>query len=157
DEAARLSRAAAVARTTHRGGRRRFPMYAIDKLPNLKALIGDRILRLAVTGLTRSGKTVLVASLVQNLLTAVRAPGSLPFLRAAAERRIIGAQLLPPEGGDVPEFPLDATIGALAADPPQWPASTTDLRRLRLSLRFLPTGLLGRIHRLGGTARVTLE
>ena len=133
-------------------------MSALDKLPNLTALIGDRTLRLAVTGLSRSGKTVLVASLVQNLMSTVRAPGALPFLRAAAERRMVEVRrLVPPDGEDVPEFPLDATIGALAADPPQWPASTTDLRRLRLSLRFAPAGFLGPLKLLSGGDRITID
>jgi predicted YcjX-like family ATPase len=132
-------------------------MYALDMLPNFRALIRDRTLRLAVTGLSRSGKTVFVASLVQNLLSAVGKPGVLPFLRAAAERRILRAQLLPPDGSHIPAFPLRETVDAIAADPPHWPASTTDLRRLRLSLQFSPATLLSRINRLGGASHVNLE
>ncbi|HEX3413979.1 MAG TPA: YcjX family protein [Stellaceae bacterium] len=114
-------------------------------------------MRLAVTGLSRSGKTAFITSLVQNLLSAVGRPGRLPFLRAAAERRILGEQLLAPEGGDVPPFPLGETVAALAADPPHWPASTTDLRRVRLLLRFSSAGLLRRAKLLGGAAELTVE
>ena len=126
-------------------------------MPTLTALVRNSKLRLAVTGLSRSGKTAFITSLVQNLLSAVGRPGRLPFLRAAAERRIKGARLLAPEGGDVPPFPLEETVAALAADPPHWPASTTDLRRVRLLLPFSSAGLLRRARLLGGTAELTVE
>jgi len=131
-------------------------MRMLEKLPTLRALAGDRTLRIAVTGLSRSGKTAFITSLVQNLLSAVGRPARLPFLRAAAERRLLGARLLAPEADDLPPFPLDNTVAALAADPPHWPASTTDLRRVRLSLRFSTAGFL-RVGLLRGTAQLTVE
>ena len=94
---------------------------------------------------------------MQNLLSAVGRPGRLPFLRAAAERRIKGARLLAPEADNVPPFPLKDTVAALAADPPHWPASTTDLRRVRMLLRFSSAGLLQWAKLLGGTAELTVE
>ena len=126
-------------------------------MPTLTALVRNSKLRLAVTGLSRSGKTAFITSLVHNLLSAVGRPGRLPFLRAAAERRIKGARLLAPEADDVPPFPLKETVAALAADPPHWPASTTDLRRVRLLLPFSSAGLLRRAKLLGGTAELTVE
>ena len=136
-------------------------LLRLDKLPTLTALVRDRAVRLAVTGLSHSGKTALITSIVYNLLGAVGGPARLPFLRAAADRRILAAQLLAPENNAVPQFPLDETIAALAGDPPHWPASTTDLRRVRLALRFSPAGLLGRgnpIGRAAGSiAEVTLD
>ncbi|MBV8507852.1 MAG: YcjX family protein, partial [Alphaproteobacteria bacterium] len=130
---------------------------AFNKLPTLTALVRNGKLRLAVTGLSRSGKTAFITSLVHNLLSVVGGPGRLPFLRAAAERRILGARLLAPEGGDVPPFPLQETVAALAADPPHWPASTTDLRQVRLSLQFFSARLLRRAKLFGGTAELTVE
>jgi predicted YcjX-like family ATPase len=110
-----------------------------------------------VTGISRSGKTAFITSLVHNLLSAVSRPGRLPFLRAAAERRIMGARLLAPEDEDVPAFPIEETVAALATDPPRWPASTTDLRRVRLLLRFFSAGLLRRAKLLRGTVELTVE
>jgi len=52
-------------------------------------------------------------------------------------------------------FPVRDAIAALAADPPRWPASTTDLRRADLTLRFTPSGFLGRA--AGGVAELHLE
>src|SRR5437868_6459410 len=132
-------------------------LRALNKLPALTALVRDGTVRLAVTGLSRSGKTAFITSLVQNLLSAVGRPGRLPFLRAAAERRILAAQLLAPQADEVPPFPLEQTVAALAADPPHWPASTTDVRRVRLLLRFSSAGLLRRAKLFGRPAELTLE
>ena len=133
-------------------------MRASGWLSTLTELVGDRTLRLAVTGLSRSGKTAFITSLVQNLLSSVGGPGRLPFLRAAAERRVLGAQPVAPEADEVASFPLKETVAALAADPPHWPASTTDLRRVRLLLRFASASVLRRARLLlGGTAELTVE
>lgn len=134
-------------------------MRVLDKLPTLTAIFRDRTVRLAVTGLSQSGKTAFITSLIYNLLGAVREPARLPFLRAAAERRILSAQLLVPEGGAVPPFPVHETVATLADDPPHWPPSTTDLRRARLSLRFSPAGLLANLigQVAGSTAELSLE
>jgi predicted YcjX-like family ATPase len=133
----------------------------LDKLPTLTALVYDRTLRLAVTGLSQSGKTAFITSLVHNLVGAAGRPGRLPFLRAAAERRILAARVLAPGDNAVSQFPLEKNVAALAGDPPHWPRSTTDLRQVRLALRFAPGGLLGRRSPIGrlarGTAELTIE
>lgn len=118
-------------------------------------------MRLAVTGLSGSGKTAFIASLVENLLSAVNRPARLPFLEAGRDRRLVAVRLQPPPIAGVDRFPLDATIAALAADPPNWPPSTTGLRRQDLSVRFFPSGVLGpdsAIGRMaGGVAELNLE
>ncbi|MBV8133571.1 MAG: YcjX family protein [Alphaproteobacteria bacterium] len=131
------------------------PLPPADRLPRLIGLLNDRTIRLAVTGLSGSGKTVFIASLVHNLLSAVGQPARLPFLRAAAERRILATRLGSPKSKTIAQFPVWRTIAALAAEPARWPASTTDLRRADLLLRFAPTGFLSRAAR--GTAELSLE
>ena len=96
-----------------------------------------------MTGLSGSGKTAFIASLVENLLSAVGRPARLPFLEAARDRRLVAVMLQPLAIAGVDRFPLNATIAALTADPPQWPPSTTGLRGQDLSVRFFPTGILG--------------
>jgi len=127
----------------------------LDWLPLLARLTQDRTLRLAVTGLSGAGKTAFITSLVANLLSAVGRPARLPFLRAAAERRIIATRLSTSADAALAPFPVHDTIATLAADPPRWPPSTTDLRRADLVLRFTPAGLLARL--AGGAAKLTLE
>jgi predicted YcjX-like family ATPase len=118
-------------------------------------LLRDRTVRLAVTGLSGSGKTAFITSLVHNLLSAVGQPARLPFFRATAERRMLAIRLDAPEADTIAPFPVRDAIAALAADPPRWPASTTDLRRADLTLRFTPGGFLGRA--AGGIAELHLE
>ena len=127
----------------------------LHRLSGLTGLVHNRTVRLAVTGLSGSGKTAFITSLVSNLLNTAGGPGRFPFLRSAAERRVIGAKLLASDDGTISQFPVHDTIAALADDPPHWPPSTTDLRRVDLSLRFAPNGLIGRA--AGGSAELRLE
>jgi predicted YcjX-like family ATPase len=131
------------------------PLLRFDRLATLTGLLRDRTVRLAVTGLSGSGKTAFITSLVRNLLSAVRHPVRLPFFRAASECRMLAVGFEPPQGETVAPFPIHDAIAALAADPPRWPPSTTDLRRIDLSLHFTPAGFLGRA--AGGTAELHLE
>ena len=131
------------------------PLPRFERLARLTGLLRDRTVRLAVTGLSGSGKTALITSLLYNLLSAVGHPARLPFLRAAAERRIFAARLDAPPVETIAVFPVRDAITALAADPPHWPPSTTELRRADLTLCFTPAGFLGRV--AGGTAELRLE
>lgn len=128
-----------------------------NKLPTLAALLHDRTLRVAVTGLSQSGKTAFITSLVHNLVGAVGRPGRLPFLRAAAEQRIVATRVLAPDDHIGGRFPLEENVAALAGDPPHWPPSTTDLRQVRLVLQFSPGGLFGRESPIGSLARSSAE
>ena len=130
------------------------PLPRFERLARLTGLLRDRTVRLAVTGLSGSGKTAFITSLLYNLLSAVGHPARLPFLRAAAERRIFAARLDAPPVETIAVFPVRDAITALAADPPHWPPSTTELRRADLTLCFTPAGFLARA---GGTAELRLE
>ncbi len=114
-----------------------------------------------MTGLSGSGKTAFITSLVENLISATGRPARLPFLRAAADRRLVEVRSRWPADETVAPFPLPETVAALAADPPRWPPSTTDLRRVDLSVRFRPEGLLGQRNPIGkgrgGTAELNLR
>ncbi|MEL6466992.1 MAG: YcjX family protein [Pseudomonadota bacterium] len=101
-------------------------------------LFGDTTIRLGVTGLARSGKTVFITSLVANLLD----QGRMPHLLAAREGRIAAAYLQPQPDDTVPRFDYEGHIGALTGQPPHWPDSTRAISELRVSLRVKPNGLL---------------
>jgi predicted YcjX-like family ATPase len=89
-------------------------------------------LRLGVTGLARAGKTVLITALVRNLVREAR----LPFFNAAAEGRIVRGYLEPQPDHDVPRFAYEDHLAALASDPPEWPASTSRVSELRVTLEY---------------------
>ncbi|WP_085308009.1 YcjX family protein [Planktotalea arctica] len=99
----------------------------------------EPVIRLGVTGLARSGKTVFITSLVANLLDR----GRMPQLLAAAEGRITAAYLQPQPDDTVPRFDYEAHLGALTAREPHWPESTRAISELRVSLKVQPNGLLG--------------
>lgn len=121
-------------------------------LPGDVVELGDRLvdrhLRLAVTGLRRSGKTVFTTALVHHLLDG----HDLPFVAAVHEGRYQGARLLPVRG---PAFPYEAFRRALASDTPDWPRATDRLTVLKLELRFRATGLVQRY--LAPTGSLALE
>ncbi|MDD9976417.1 MAG: YcjX family protein, partial [Boseongicola sp.] len=99
----------------------------------------EPVVRLGVTGLSRSGKTVFITSLVANLL----ASGRMPALRAAADGRITAAWLQPQPDDTVARFDYEAHLAALTDTDPHWPQGTTGVSELRLSFRVRSSGLLG--------------
>ncbi len=98
----------------------------------------EPVIRLGVTGLARSGKTVFITSLVANLLDRAR----MPHLLAASEGRIAAAYLQPQPDDTVPRFEFESHLGAMTSQTPTWPDSTRAVSELRLSLRVRPSGLL---------------
>ncbi|MGA0597979.1 YcjX family protein [Enterovirga sp. CN4-39] len=88
-------------------------------------------LRLGVTGLARSGKTVFTTALVHHLVRGT----PLPAFRPAAEGRIRRARLAHQPDDDVPRFAYEANLEALIAER-RWPASTTRISELRLDIDF---------------------
>ena len=120
-------------------------------LKEVADLVRDRTLRLAVTGLRGSGKTVFITMAVHHLLRAKE----LPFLSALQEGRLLGVRLLPPEPGALPAFPFENARAALAAAEPHWPPATERLSTLRLQLRYVAKGALRR--RLAERRLLTLQ
>jgi predicted YcjX-like family ATPase len=88
-------------------------------------------LRLGVTGLSRSGKTVFTTALVHHLLR----QSPLPAFRAAAEGRIRRARLSPQPDDDVPRFPFEAHLDRITTER-LWPASTDRIAELRLDIEY---------------------
>ncbi|MEL7027215.1 MAG: YcjX family protein, partial [Pseudomonadota bacterium] len=90
----------------------------------------EPVIRLGVTGLSRSGKTIFITSLVANLIDRARMPG----LAAAAGGRIEAAYLQPQPDDTLPRFKYETHLGALTSAAPHWPEGTRSISELRLSL-----------------------
>ncbi|SFA76047.1 hypothetical protein SAMN05421688_0664 [Poseidonocella pacifica] len=99
----------------------------------------EPVVRLGVTGLARSGKTVFITSLVANMLDRGRMGGLLPQAKGA----IRAAYLQPQPDDTVPRFEYESHLAALTSANPRWPESTRSISELRLSLRVQPSGILG--------------
>lgn len=89
-------------------------------------------LRLGVTGLSRSGKTVFVTACVQNLLEG----GRLPFFGPFAEGRVLSCHLEPQPDDHLPRFPFERHRKRLTGTPAEWPESTRRISQLRLVITY---------------------
>jgi predicted YcjX-like family ATPase len=88
-------------------------------------------LRLGVTGLARSGKTVFTTALVHHLTQGT----TLPAFRASAEGRIRRAHLAHQPDDAVPRFPYEEHVAALIKER-RWPQSTSRISELRVDVEF---------------------
>lgn len=109
-----------------------------NAVASVAQLMFEPVIRLGVTGLARSGKTVFITSLVANLLDR----GRMPQLRAATQGRIEAVVLQPQPDMTVPRFDVEGHLAALTGDDPRWPVSTRSISELRLSFRVRPSGFL---------------
>ncbi len=107
------------------------------ELTNLIERGRDRQLRLAVTGLSRAGKTAFLTSLV-NQLRHAGLEARLDLMPVAREGRLLGARRVSQPDLGVPRFPYDQAMAALDAEPPHWPEPTRGISELRLSIRYRP-------------------
>ena len=112
---------------------------------NLADMAQGSTVNLAVTGLSRSGKTVFITSLIHNLLSAVHNPNRMPLLGVVGGGRLIGARLESPGAGRLPRFRYQENIEAMAAGAPAWPAGTDDLREIGIDMRFMPANAPGKL------------
>ncbi len=101
----------------------------------------EPVIRLGVTGLARSGKTVFITSLVANLLNR----GRMPQLSGVASGAVSTAYLRPQPDDTVPRFPYEANLAQLTGPNPCWPVATSAISELRVSLRVQPQGFLGAV------------
>ena len=126
---------------------------AADQLRAARVRFADLltpVVRLGVTGLSRSGKTVFITALVRALTEG----GRLPFFGAAAEGRIERVYLEPQPDDHIPRFDYEAHAGALTNAEPYWPQSTRRISQLRLTFEYTPSNPF---RRLLGPARLHLD
>ena len=116
---------------------------ASGRLANsLNELAGGATVWLAVTGLSRSGKTVFITSLIHNLLSSLHNPNRMPLLNVVGERRLIAANLAGAKAHRLPRFPYLANIEKMAV--PDWPPRTCDISEIGIEVRFAPANALGK-------------
>jgi predicted YcjX-like family ATPase len=114
---------------------------------------------LAVTGLSRSGKTVFITSLIHNILSAVHNPNRMPLLNVVASHRLMGTRLEEEGASRLPRFRYEDNIEAMAAGVPEWPAGTDDLREIGIDMRFHPASAPGKLlsELSGSPANITIR
>ena len=100
---------------------------------------------LAVTGLSRSGKTVFTTSLIHNLLSAAHNRGRMPLLDVVGSGRLIGVRLAGAGARRLPPFRYHENVETMAASTPDWPARTAGLSETGIDIRFVPANIAGRL------------
>jgi uncharacterized protein len=122
----------------------RFSRNRIKK--NLDEVINrgfDRSVRLAVTGLSGSGKTVFITSLINQILHGVDSQ-QLPFFEVSATGRYQGAKIIDQLSLHVPAFRYQKSLDCLRHQPASWPSATNGISEIRLAVRFKDHSLVGR-------------
>ena len=98
----------------------------------------DQHVTLAVTGLSRSGKTAFITSLVNQLLNEGN-KSQLGFFNVVHQGRYIAAKRVPQKHLHIPRFEYDKAMSALGATLPDWPQPTHGISELRLAIRYQPS------------------
>ena len=122
-----------------------FQKRGLDKLKNdlkgkaneLLSRTMDQHVTLAVTGLSRSGKTAFITSLVNQLINEGNGT-KLSFFDPVHNGNFIAAKRVPQKHFHVPRFDYDAAMSALTAEPAIWPEPTHGISELRLAIRYQP-------------------
>ncbi|MBF0177843.1 MAG: YcjX family protein [Magnetococcales bacterium] len=97
----------------------------------------DQTVRLAVTGLNQSGKTVFITTLIHQLLQGHRSK-RLPLFGVVETGRFQGAKVIEQPNLDISTFGYDRFMLALNGSPPAWPQATDGLSEIRLAIRYRP-------------------
>lgn len=117
----------------------------IDKLKHkaneLLSRTLDQHITLAVTGLSRSGKTAFITSFVNQLVNEGNESRQ-AFFDPVHQGRFIAAKRVPQKNYHVPRFDYEGAMSALTKSSPQWPEPTHGISELRLAVRYQPKGSL---------------
>ncbi|CAH0991701.1 putative protein YcjX [Sinobacterium norvegicum] len=122
-----------------RGGR-----SAGKELLRVSDKLSDSHLCVGVTGLSRSGKTTFVTSLINQLLTSDHSSSALAGFGPALTNRIVGVKLHPAKGSLDSQFPYQQSYQSLCGQRPQWPSSTTDISGCVVELRLAKRGSISK-------------
>ncbi|WP_286233061.1 YcjX family protein [Thalassotalea sediminis] len=97
----------------------------------------DQHVNLAVTGLSRSGKTAFITSLVNQLINE-NSQSQMTFFSTIHEGRFIAAKRVPQKDLHIARFDYDSAAKALSEEPPCWPLPTKGISQLRLAIKYQP-------------------
>lgn len=97
----------------------------------------DQHVKLAVTGLSGSGKTAFITALVKHLTTQAD-DKNLPFFDIMQQNRHIATKVVPQQTLTIPTFAYQNALSALLPHEgePAWPASTERINTLRLAIKY---------------------
>jgi predicted YcjX-like family ATPase len=97
----------------------------------------DQHVTLAVTGLSRSGKTAFITSLVNQLVNEGN-NSQLGFFNVVHQGRFIAAKRVPQKHLHIGRFEYDQAMSAFSQNEPTWPEPTHGISEMRLAIRYKP-------------------
>jgi predicted YcjX-like family ATPase len=106
-----------------------------QKLKLTAARLVNHHVNLAVTGLSGSGKTAFITSLVNQLIEANEA-AHLPFFSVVRESRLIGVKRDVQPNLTFSRFAYEEAMTMLTQTCPQWPESTKGISQVRLKIKY---------------------
>ncbi|GAB5380240.1 MAG: YcjX family protein [Aliiglaciecola sp.] len=121
---------------------------SVQKWQDQAKVLGNRLadhhISLAVTGLSKSGKTAFITSLINQLINA-RDGAQLPFLNVVSDNRLIGVKREVQPDVTVSRFAYEQGMENLSNIPPLWPNSTNGVSQVRLLIKYKSQSRLRRL------------
>ncbi|WP_255554492.1 YcjX family protein [Moritella sp. 24] len=102
------------------------------------AKLQNRYFCIGITGLSKSGKSTFITSLINQLMHHENA--SLAGFPPVLSERLLGVKMHPLADADIPVFPYEKNYQSLTQAQAKWPESTTDISGCLLELRLSRTG-----------------
>ena len=120
----------------------KFLNQSVEKISTSLERVDKRYICLGITGLSQSGKSTFLTSLIDQLVH--YKTSSIPGFSSILGERLMGVKLSSLRNKNVSNFPYEESIAGLRANPPKWPTSTTDVSGcvLELKLRKAKTTLI---------------
>jgi predicted YcjX-like family ATPase len=106
-----------------------------QKLKLSAARLVNHHVNLAVTGLSGSGKTAFITSLVNQLIEANEA-AYLPFFTVVRESRLVGVKRDLQPNLTFSRFAYEDAMAKLTQTAPEWPSSTKGISQVRLKIKY---------------------
>ncbi|WP_112712688.1 YcjX family GTP-binding protein [Moritella yayanosii] len=100
------------------------------------AKLQNRYFCIGITGLSKSGKSTFITSLINQLMNHEKA--SLAGFSPVLSERLLGVKMHPLADADIPVFPYEKNYQSLTQA--KWPASTTNISGCLLELRLSRAG-----------------
>jgi len=95
----------------------------------------DQHVNLAVTGLSRSGKTAFITSFVNQLINEGN-ESKLAFFDVVHQDRFIAAKRVPQKHAYIARFDYEGAMNSLEQTEPSWPQPTVGISEIRLAIRY---------------------
>lgn len=106
-----------------------------QKLKLTAARLANHHVNLAVTGLSGSGKTAFITSLVNQLIEA-NETAHLPFFTVVRESRLVGVKRDVQPNLSFSRFAYEDGMAKLTQTLPEWPSSTKGISQVRLKIKY---------------------